>query len=197
MAFDLTSQGGNKDGNSNLRGAKTFIIDWPVLLLIGIIFGYGVKGIPSGSVLKTRAHFSGKLIVAAFAGLAYYSYLLAPDWMFNYFTRASDIPLWIIVYIFVLYFFAYSAGFLLKFELAKMGKGWPIVMGIVLLAACIAVPSAMGSRYMMVGTLEQFQSGQSIPLPQSPVGRIPGTLTLVLVPLAIGLLFWSRRQKFS
>lgn len=143
----------------------------------------------------TRAYFSGKLIVALFSVLVFYSYLLAPDWMFNYFTRASDIPSWMIVYIFILYFFAYAAGFMLKFELSKMGKGLVIVMGGVLLAASIAVPMALGDRYMMVGTLDQFYDGQAIPLPQSPVGKVPGTLTLVLVPLAIGLLVWSRRQK--
>lgn len=143
----------------------------------------------------TRAYFSGKLIVALFSALVFYSYLLAPDWMFNYFTRASDVPSWMIAYIFILYFFAYAAGFMMKFELSKMGKGLPIVMGVILLAASIAVPMALGDRYMMIGTLDQFYDGQAIPLPQSPVGKVPGTLTLVLVPLAIGLLVWSRRQK--
>jgi hypothetical protein len=174
----------------------TFIIDWPVLLLIGFLFGYGVKGMKTDSVFKTRAFVSGLVIIALFSALVYYSYLLAPDWMFNYFTRASDVPSWLIVYIFVLYFFAYAAGFMLKFELQKMGKGFVIVMGVVLLAASIAVPMALGDRYMMVGTLDQFYDGQAIPLPQSPVGKVPGTLTLVLIPLAIGLLIWSRRQKF-
>ena len=165
--------------------------------MIGIIFGYGVKGLPDGSVLLTRAHISGKLVVALFVGLVYYSYLLAPDWMFNYFTHASDVPFWMVVYILILYFFAYSAGFILKFEFAKMGKWCPIVIGIVLLAACVIIPISMGTRYTMVGTLEQFQNGQAIPLPQSPVGKLPGTLTLLLVPISLGLLYWSRRQKFS
>ena len=117
--------------------------------------------------------------------------------MFNYFTRASDVPPWMIAYIFILYFFAYAAGFMLKFELAKIGKGLSIVMGIILLVASIGVPMALRDRYMMVGTIDQFYDGQAIPLPQSPVGKVPGTLTLVLVPLAIGLLVWSRRQKLQ
>jgi len=182
---------------SNAEGIPTFIIDWPVLLLIGVIFGFGVKGAPDGSVLRTRAFVSGFLVVALFSALVYYSYLLAPDWMFNYFTKASAVPSWMIPYIFALYFAAYAAGFVFKFELAKMGKGTLSFAIVVLILASALVPISLGTRYTMVGSMDQFLAGQALPLPKSPVGKVPGNLTLALLPLGILLLLWSRKQRFS
>jgi hypothetical protein len=167
-----------------------------VLLLIGFLFGYGVKGTPTQSVFLTRGYISGKLIVALFSGLVYYSYLLAPDWMFNYFTRASDIPGWMIVYIFLLYFVAYASGFAMKFETAKIHKAYPILLMIVLLAASAIIPVSLGTRYTLVGSLDQFLAGTAVPLPQSAVGKVPGTLTLLIVPIGLGLLWWSRKERF-
>lgn len=164
--------------------------------MIGFLFAYGVKGTPTQSVFLTRAYVSGKIIVALFSALVYWSYKLAPDWMFNYFTRDADVPGWMIVYIFLLYFVAYAAGFVLKFETAKIHKAYPIILMLVLLAASAAIPIAMGDRYMMVGTMDQFLNHAATPLPQSPVGKVPGTITLALLPLGIGLLWWSRKEKF-
>lgn len=163
--------------------------------MIGIIFGFGVKGIPTRSVFQTRGFFSGFVVVALFSGLVYYSYLLAPDWMYNYFVRASDVPSWVVPYLFVLYFAAYAGGFVFKFELEKVGKGalWSVIA--LLIAASAVIPLSLGERYTRVGTMEQFHAGQAVPLPKSPVGKVPANLTLVLVPLGIALLLWSRKER--
>jgi len=165
-------------------------------LLIGFLFGYGVKGTPTQSVFLTRAYISGKVVVTLFSALVYWSYRLSPDWMFNYFTRDADVPGWMIVSLFVLYFVAYAGGFAMKFETAKIHKAYPLLLMVVLLAASAAVPIAMGERYMLVGTMDQFLNHTAVPLPQSPVGKVPGTITLGLLPLGIGLLWWSRKEKF-
>ncbi|HEX5037576.1 MAG TPA: hypothetical protein VFX30_10495 [bacterium] len=164
--------------------------------MIGFLFGYGVKGAPTQSVFLTRAYVSGKIVVALFSTLVYWSYKLAPDWMFNYFTRDADVPSWIIVYIFLLYFVAYAAGFAMKFETAKIHKAYPILLMVALSAAAIAVPIAMGERYTLVGTMDQFLNHTAVPLSQSHVGKVPGRITLALLPLGIGLLWWSRKERF-
>lgn len=166
-------------------------------MLIGVIFGFGAKGSPAGSVFKTRAFVSGLIIVILFSALVYDSYLLAPDWMYNYFTRASDVPSWMVPYIFVLYLAAYAAGFVFKFEIEKVGRPALILAIVLLAAASVLIPISLGTRYTMVGSMDQFLSGQAVPLPKSPVGKVPGNLTLALLPLGIGLLIWSRRQKFT
>jgi hypothetical protein len=147
-------------------------------------------------VFLTRAYISGKIVVALFSALVYWSYLLAPDWMFNYFTRASDVPGWMIVYIFLLYFVAYAAGFAMKFETAKIHKAYPILLMIVLAAASALIPISLGARYTTVGTLDQFLNQTAVPMLQSPVGKVPGTITLALLPIGLGLLWWSRKEKF-
>lgn len=156
-----------------------------------------MKGTPTGGLIATRAFWSGKLIVLLFAVLVYYSYLLSPDWMWMYFAKASDLPSWFTWYALILYFFAYAAGFFLKFELGKVSKGLPVLLLLAMLAASVGVTLPLKDRYMNVGTMEQYRAGQTTPLNQSPVGKVPGTLSAVLVPLAIGLLVWSRRQKVS
>lgn len=168
-----------------------------MLLLIGVIFGFGVKGSPAGSVFKTRAFVSGFVIVGLFSGLVYYSYLLAPDWMYNYFVKASEVPGWMVPYIFVLYFAAYAAGFVFKFEIEKFCRVTLFLFMAILITACILVPLSLGTRYTMVGSMDQFLAGQALPLPKSPVGKVPGNLTLVLLPLGVGLLWWSRKQRFA
>jgi hypothetical protein len=167
-----------------------------VLLLIGFLFGYGVKGAPTQSVFLTRAYLSGKIVVALFAAIVYWSYRLAPDWMFNYFTRASDVPGWMIAYIFLLYFVAYAAGFAMKFETAKIHKVYPVLLMAVLLGASAGIPLALGERYTLVGSMDQFLAGTAVPLPQSAVGKVPGTLTLAILPIGLGLLWWSRKERF-
>ncbi len=188
---------GTADNESILEGRPTFIIDWPALIAIGLLFGYGIKGTPSGSVMRTRAYFSGKIVVTLFVALVYYSYLLAPDWMWMYFVKASDVPSWVVWYVLILYFFAYDVGFFLKGELGKIHKALPVVAIILSLVSAVLVTLPLGDRYMNVGTLEQFQAGQTTRLPQSPVGKVPGNLTAVLLPLGVGLLIWSRRQKLA
>lgn len=146
--------------------------------------------------MATRAYWSGKLVMTLFVGLVYYSYLLAPDWMWMYFVKASEVPAWITFYVLILYYFAYDAGFFLRFELGKINKAYPILLMIGLLGAAVGVTLPLKDRYLNVGTIEQFQAGQgTIPLPQSAVGKVPGTLSAILLPLSIGLLIWSRRQK--
>lgn len=147
--------------------------------------------------MLTRAYLSGKIVVTSFVVLVYYSYLLAPDWMFMYFAKASELPAWMPFYILILYYFAYDAGFFLKFALGKIHRSFPAVMLLLMLAASVVVVLPIKDRYLNVGTLEQFRAGQTIPLAQSPVGRVPGTLSALLLPLGVGLLVWSRRQKFS
>ncbi len=147
--------------------------------------------------MKTRAYFSGKVVVTLFIAIVYYSYLIAPDWIWMYFVKPEEVPHWMVFYILILYLFAYDVGFFLKFELGKINRIYPILMLIVALAWAVGVTLALKDRYLTVGTLEQFQVGQGIPLSESTVGKLPGALSACLFPLSLILIFWSRRQKFN
>lgn len=161
---------------------------------MGLLFGYAVKGQHTKSLYQTRAFWSGLAIVFFFSSLAYYSYLLFPDWMFMYFVRAHEIPHGIVALIFLGYFLVYNFGFFLKFDLEKIGRRVPWVAGAIflLLSGLIILP--VRDRYLNVGTLEQYLTGQAIPLSDSPVGKL-GMLMPVMAALGLGLFLWSRRQN--
>ena len=161
---------------------------------MGLLFGYAVKGQPTKSLYQTRAFWSGLVVVFFFSSLAYYSYRLFPDWMFMYFVRSSDIPHGIVALLFVGYFFAYNFGFFLKFDLSKMGRKVPWIVGAIflLLSGLIILP--VRDRYLNVGTLDQYLVGQVISLNDSPVGKL-GMLMPVMAALGLGLFLWSRRQN--
>ncbi len=176
---------------------KTFIIDWPILILIGLIFGYGVKGRPEGSVFFTRAFGSGKFIVTLFVLIVYYSYVLAPDWMWMYYVANSDLPRWMVFYVLGLYYFAFFAGFSLTVEGRKMNRYYPPFLMVVMVLAELALIWGLRERYLAVGTFTDYIAGTTVPLAESAVGTTPMYLSLVLIPIGIGLLVWSRKQRFA
>jgi len=165
------------------------------LITIGLIFGYGVRGRPDKSLLLTRGFLSGLAVVFLFVLLVTYSYLLAPDWMFMYFVEGEEIPYWMVLFILSLYFPAYTAGFFLKMEGERIGRLLPPLLILCGLAASVLVVIPLSDRYLQVGSYADFQAGLTTPLQESPVGRIPGMLSLLLIPAAIGLIIWSRREK--
>ncbi len=146
--------------------------------------------------MGTRAFYSGLVIVGIFTAIVYWSYLLAPDWMFNYVVRASQVPFPIVALILLLYFAMYAAGYWLKFKMQARGRVALAGLVLLLVAGSVILPVAFGERYTKVGTAEEFFGGTAVPLPQSAVGKTPATLTLALVPLGIFLILWSRREKF-
>lgn len=174
----------------------TFVIDWPVLILIGLIFGYGIKGPLNRSFFFTRAFISGKFVVTLFVIIVYYSYRLAPDWMWMYFVKASDLPGWMVWYMLILYFFAYTSGFAITVEGRKWQGWYPPLLIIAMVVWEVALILALKERYLVVGTQKQFLAGTAAHLAKSTVGTIPVYMTLLLIPLGLGMLLWSRKQKF-
>lgn len=177
----------------------TFIIDWPVLILAGIAFGYGAKQKPEVSLFKTKAFWGGMFIAAAFSALAYWSYLLEPDWMFMYVVEAKQVPSILVYGILILYFCVYAFGFTAKFELAKISSFLPILAIILCVIAEVGIILSFKDQYINIATREQFLNGAKdlwTPLPKSKVGSFPiGFFGALLVPAAFGLLIWSRKSE--
>jgi hypothetical protein len=175
----------------------TFIIDWPILILIGLLFGYGLKGTPSRGFFLSRAFITGKVIVTLFVLIVYYSYLIAPDWMWMYYVADAEMPRWMVFYILILYYFAYAVGFALTVEGRKFHSGYPPFLMIIMIVAEVLLIMGLKARYVVVGSLAEYQAGTAIPLAESSVGQVPTYLTALLLPLGIGFLLWSRKQRFA
>ncbi len=114
-----------------------------------------------------------------------------------YFVKASDVPAWMTFYVLILYYFAYDVGFFLKFEMGKIWKGWPALLMLTMLCWSAAVTRALQDRYQHVGTYDEYLAHQTVALAVSPIAKWPTIFTLLLLPLGIFLLVWSRRQRFS
>ena len=182
-----------------VRGViPTFIIDWPVLILIGLVFGFGVKGTPDRSVFATRAFFSGFIVLSLFITTVVYSYFAAPDWMFMYYVDADTVPGWIVSYILALYYLAFIFGFTAKFELAKVHKFLPWIALVLVLIGSAGVILPVADQYLTITTYEDYMAGkEGIALSESVIGKgFPFYFTPIVVLMAILGLIWSRRQKF-
>lgn len=178
---------------------ETFIIDWPVLILLGIVFGYGAKQRAEVSLFKSHAFWSGMLIVAAFSALAYWSYILAPDWMFMYVVEAKQVPAILIYGILILYACVYAFGFTAKHELEKISSSLPRLAILICVIAEIGIILSFKDQYINVATRAQFLNGAKelwMPLPKSKVGGFPiGFFGALLVPASVGLLLWARKNE--
>lgn len=157
---------------------KTFIIDAPVCLLIGLIYAYTVKD-QTKSVFKTKGFASAIIVTTIFVLLAYYSTLIAPDWMWMYYLDSRNIPGWMILYAFLLYYVPVIAGFLLKFELDKINKKLSFVALIIAGLSELIVWALTAKRYFTVATFEEFHKGHGVPLLKT-MAFSPDSLALIL-----------------
>lgn len=164
------------------------------MILIGLLFGYGVRPENTRPLFKTRAYWCGKLVVCGLVALAYYSYLQAPDWMFMYFLPAATVPTWIVIYILILYFFAYDAGFFLKFELKKISPTLPPLALLTALVAEGTVILLLKDQYLHVGTLAEYQAGSAPLLAQTALSQVATVGGLALVAFGLVSLWWARRE---
>ncbi|MFO1520192.1 MAG: hypothetical protein U1F57_11130 [bacterium] len=175
----------------------TFIIDEPILILIGLLAGYFVPKGWTKSLFKTRAFLAGNFIALGFMSLAAYGYVMAPDWMFGYLLPASKVPFWMVVYAFILYYVLFLGGFFLHQELKKIHPALAALALVLALAASILVVLPVLPAYQTIATYEEFYKGGGVPLNQSAMGKnttIPG---IVLLVGGVVLLVWSKRQKPS
>ena len=88
-----------------------------------------VAGAPSGarSLVQSPYYRWGMAYNAAVGmGIAVSAYALQPDWMWMYWLDASRLPIWVVLYVFLLYPAMFTFGFLLADEAKKLparGRG--------------------------------------------------------------------------
>lgn len=174
---------------------KTFIIDEPVMISIGLLTALFVPKGWGGSLFKTRAFWAGTYLALGFIALAAYGYLVAPDWMFMYLVPAKNIPSWLVVYALILYYFLFLAGFFVAPHLGDLHPKLPWLALLFGILASVAVILPLLPAYQVVASYEEFQRGTGIPLSESRIGKNTMLPSAWLFLSGFALLFWSRRQK--
>ena len=135
----------------------TFIIDWPTLGLIGLVFG-GFA--PRMAWWRSRSFYRGGFTALVFTIIAMISYAIAPDWMWMYFLDPDEVS-WTIPLIPVAYLFVYVLAFAAAASLKQIGAGATWGALVLMTGLQIAVVGATWDRYHLVGTAAQWSAGRA------------------------------------
>jgi hypothetical protein len=177
------------------KGAiETFIIDWPVLLFLGIIFG---SLAPADGWWRSRAFRAGSVAALVFTIVAFASYAVAPDWMWMYFLDPGDVA-WSLPGLAVAYLAAYALGFAAAIGLKPLGTRAVVIAAAATVLAEIGVIAITWSRYHLVGTRSEWLRGNAHELfsvsPSGPVKTIGILVPAFFVVLGVSL-FWTWRSS--
>jgi hypothetical protein len=164
---------------------ETFIIDWPVLLFLGLLFG---SFAPADGWWRSRAFKAGFIAALVFTIVAFASYAVAPDWMWMYFLDPGDVA-WALPGLVVAYVAAYLLGFAAAIGLKPLGTRALVIAAGVTIAAEIGVLALTWSRYHLVGTRSEWLRGEAHELfsisPSGPVKTIGLLVPAFFVVLAL------------
>jgi hypothetical protein len=174
---------------------ETFIIDWPVLLAIGLAFGGRASGRPA-----RRAFVLGGVAVLVFTATALISYAIAPDWMWMYFIEPADAA-WSLPLIALGYLFFYIVGFAAGVTLRAMSRPslWSAIATALVLE--VGVVALTWDRYHLVGSAAEWASGRAHELfslsPSGPARTIGLLSPVFLVSLVVSFYLVRKDERAS
>ncbi|MFN2388253.1 MAG: hypothetical protein ABR575_01400 [Actinomycetota bacterium] len=175
---------------------ETFIIDWPILLLIGI--GFGALA-PGEGWWRSRAFAAGGATAVVFTAVALVSYVLAPDWMWMYFLDPDEV-VWAVPVIVLGYLLFFVLGFAASVSLRSIGISAVAASALGAGVLELAVVAITWDRYHLIGTRAEWLQGRAHELltaaPEGSAGPIGamGAAFLVVVGVA-WLLAWKARRE--
>lgn len=172
----------------------TFIIDWPVLIFIGVVFGAFA---PDTSWWRGRAFVAGLVTAAVFTATAVISYFIEPDWMWMYFLDPDEVS-WVVPLIPVGFLLLYALAFAAAVSLRQLDRLALWAAGALALLAEIVVVAVTWDRYRLVGTRQEWLTGSAHELfstsPSGPVKTI-GLLGPVFAAVFLAALYVVYRSR--
>lgn len=170
----------------------TFIIDWPVLGLLGFVFGASAS---PDRWWKSRAFVAGLVSAVVFTATALVSYVVAPAWMWMYLLDHRSLT-WTVPFIALGYLFVYVVSFAGAVSLRAARPVLPWIAAAVALLMEIALIVVTWDRYHLVGTRLEWSSGvahELYDLSPTGVAKTVGYMgPLILVTIAVCLFFAYR-----
>ena len=173
----------------------TFIIDWPVLGLLGFVFGASASG---DAWWRSRAFRAGLVSAAVFTGTAIVSYFVAPDWMWMYLIEPETLS-WTVPFMVPAYLFVYAVSFAAAVALRAAGPVLVWVCAGVAVLMEVAVLAATWERYHLVGTTTEWHRGLAHelfdPTPTGDAQTIGLMGPVVIVTIAVCLFVTYRGSR--
>lgn len=180
---------------SELEGAiETFIIDWPVLTFIGLLFGAFA---PVVDPWRSRAFKAGSITATAFSATAFISYIVAPDWMWMYFLDPKTVA-WSVPLLAIAYLVTFALGFAAALGLRMLARSYVFGAAIAALIGEVVIVALTWDRYRAVGTTQEWMAGDAFPLlgtsPEGPV-QVISLLGPVFIVVFVAALIWTMRGR--
>jgi len=175
---------------------KTFIIDWPVLILLGLVFGVFA---PDERWWRSRAFIGGCVSAVAFTAVALVSYAIAPDWMWMYFLDPSEAS-WAVPLIPAAYMFVFALAFAAAVAIRRASRRVVWAAAAIAVGLEAAVVAITWDRYHLVGTEREWLEGTAEELfSASPGGDaktigLLGPVFLIVSVVAFVMVWRSRRE---
>lgn len=174
---------------------ETFVVDWPVLALIGLGFAAAA---PRARWWASRAFVAGAVAAIAFTAVALLGYAVAPDWMWMYFLRSSDVA-WAVPLVLALYPCTYAAAFAAGVALKDAGGAAFAGALAVAAAAELFVVALTWDRYRLVGTRREWLDGDAHALltasPDGPVIALAVAAPALAAVVALAALTAYRSRR--
>ena len=164
--------------------SQTFIIDWPILAFLGIVFG---SFAPRDRWWLSTSFRAGLVTALAFTIVAFVSYAVAPDWMWMYFLDASKVS-WMLPGLALGYVSMFVLGYAAAVGLRPLGRRMQVGAALGALAAEVGTLAVTWSRYHLVGTRAEWRRGAAHELftahpsgPVTTIGLLGPAFAIVLV----------------
>lgn len=173
---------------------ETFIIDWPVLVFIGLFFGaFAGEDQP----WRSRAFKAGCIAAVVFSAIAFISYVVAPDWMWMYFID-PDAVAWTLPLIALGYLATFGLGFAAALGLKLLSLTYVVAAAFAAIVAEVVVVAMTWDRYRSVGTTQQWLSDEAASLltlsPEGPV-RVISAFGPIFVAVFVVVFIWTLRGR--
>jgi hypothetical protein len=179
------------------EGAKTYLIDLPVMILFGLLFSILEERDYRDSIFKSAYFWHGVVLSTIFNAAVVYAAIYYPDWMWMYYVSES-LSLEAYVYLFFfLYYLPYVLGFALGVEALRASRALWGFWALLMVAAEVWLVLTLWDRYSVVGTAEQFASGTAVSLfdPNNPLSLVMNISMLVMGAYYAFLLFRRRKKR--
>ena len=177
----------------------TFIIDWPVLGLLGFAFGAFAS---DDAWWRSRAFRAGLVSAAVFTSTAILSYFVAPDWMWMYLVDPAKLS-WTVPLMVPAYLFVYAVSFAAAVALRAAR---PVLVWVAAAAAAlmeVAIVAITWERYHLVGTTVEWNRGLADELfDTSPSGDaqtigLMGPVVIVTIAVCLFVTYRGSRRAFA
>jgi hypothetical protein len=168
------------------------------MILFGALFAVFSKNDRQGAVFSDGYFWHGIVFTTIFNVPVVYAVFKYPDWMWMYFLENShNTPLELIYIFLFLYYLPYVLGFTLGRDLKHFSVPLWFLFLLSQIGTEVWLIGRLFARYSVIGTREEFLSGQAVALfgPDNPIALVMNSSVAVMIAYFLLVVFFYRRPN--